>query len=47
MEDFNCASGLHCEGLLDGENGRCQKCASGFILIGVQCFAIGEKSSID
>lgn len=47
MSDFTCASGLQCATPQDVSNGRCLRCASGYILIGVQCFYIGSKTTID
>ena len=47
MGDFSCAQGLQCATPQDVTNGRCLRCASGYILIGVQCFYIGSQATID
>lgn len=45
--DFTCTQGLQCLTPQDISNGRCTKCAKGYILLGVQCFQLGSKDIID
>lgn len=46
-QDFTCVQGLQCLTPQDVSNGRCLKCAAGYIIIGIQCFKVGKNSIID
>lgn len=45
--DFTCVQGLQCASPQDVSNGRCIKCASGTIMMGVQCFVFASRTLVD